>query len=213
MDRDVEVSCRCGNVHGHVTGASPGAVNRVVCYCSDCQAFVHWLRRPDLLDAHAGSHIVQVAPAALSFDRGQEHIRCVKLSDKGMYRWYASCCNTPLGNSPRPAIPFIGLLTQGFVGGPAVVDQAFGVSRGSFFGEFGVGDVPQEARRLNVLLLLRSIWRILSFRFSGKAWPHPYFERETQAPRYPVAVLTTAERDALRPLCGPRPSASASAHA
>jgi hypothetical protein len=33
-------------------------------HCDDCQAFAHQLGRADLLDAQAGSDIVQVAPAS-----------------------------------------------------------------------------------------------------------------------------------------------------
>ena len=60
------LSCSCGEVRGLVTGVSPNTVNRVVCYCDDCQAFLHHLGRADLLDAHGGIDIVQVAPACAS---------------------------------------------------------------------------------------------------------------------------------------------------
>jgi hypothetical protein len=43
----------------------------------------------------------------------------------------------------------------------------------------------------------------------GKAWPHPFFTRGNDAPVYPVQVLTREERDALRPYCGPHPTAPA----
>ena len=43
-----------------MTNASSTTVNRVVCYCDDCQAFLHYLKRADLLDAHGGTDIVQV---------------------------------------------------------------------------------------------------------------------------------------------------------
>ena len=36
-----------------------------------------------------------------------------------------------------------------------------------------------------------------------------YFERSTRTPIHPVTVLSNAQREALRPLCGPRPSAPA----
>ena len=206
MARNVDVSCRCGAVHGRVTGATPQTVNRATCYCDDCQAFAHWLKRPELLDAHGASDIIQVAPAALSFDRGQDQIRCVRLTDKGLFRWYASCCNTPLGNSLRPAIPFVGILATSFVATPAQLDEAFGRSRGAIFGQFAIGDVPPEAQRFDVRLVAGSFWRVLGFRLRGKTWPHPFFERETQLARYPITALTPDERDALRPLCGPKPT-------
>ena len=65
MSARAEFRCRCGEVRGFVADASPRTVNRVVCYCDDCQAFAHRLGRADLLDAHGGSDVVQVAPASL----------------------------------------------------------------------------------------------------------------------------------------------------
>jgi hypothetical protein len=44
------------------------------------------------------------------------------------------------------------------------------------------------------------------WRLTGKTWPHPFFDRATRAPIRTVTTLSQAERDALRPLCGPRPS-------
>jgi hypothetical protein len=47
-----------------VSNASPTEVNHVVCYCADCQAFIHHLGRSDLLNAHGDTDIVQIAPAS-----------------------------------------------------------------------------------------------------------------------------------------------------
>ena len=69
MSGQIEVRCRCGEVRGIVTDASPRTVNRVVCYCDDCQAYAHQLGRADLLNAKGGSDIVQMAPATLSASR------------------------------------------------------------------------------------------------------------------------------------------------
>jgi len=114
LSPSVELHCRCGQVRGRVTNASPRTVNRIVCYCDDCQAFAHHLGRADLLDAHGGSDIVQVAPASLTFDHGADRIVGLRLSPKGLYRFYASCCKTPLGNTVGPAIPFVGIVAQAF---------------------------------------------------------------------------------------------------
>ena len=99
MTKNATLQCRCGEVRGVVTDVSPNTVNRVVCYCDDCQAFLHHLGRADLLDAHGGSDIVQIAPASLSFVHGKERIVGLRLTPKGLYRWYASCCRTPLAVS------------------------------------------------------------------------------------------------------------------
>ena len=117
MAKEVQVRCRCGEVVGVVTNASPQKVNRVICYCDDCQAFAHQLGRADLLNAQGGSDIVQVAPASLTFTKGQNRIAGVRLTPKGLFRWHTTCCNTPVGNTLGPAIPFVGLVAQTFDGG------------------------------------------------------------------------------------------------
>src|SRR5215471_8304503 len=114
MSKNATLRCSCGRVRGVGTNVSPSTVNRIVCYCDDCQAYLHHLGRADLLDAHGGSDIVQVAPACLHYTRGSDLIVGVRLLPKGLYRWYASCCKTPLGNTASPAIPFVGILAQAF---------------------------------------------------------------------------------------------------
>ena len=79
MVGQIEIRCRCGEVRGTVANPSPQAVNRITCYCDDCQAFAHQLGRADLLNARGGSDIVQVAPAALTFTRGLDRIVGLRL--------------------------------------------------------------------------------------------------------------------------------------
>jgi hypothetical protein len=200
MSEVATISCRCGGVSGRVTGASPRAANRIVCYCDDCQAFLHCLDRADLLDPHGGTDIVQIAPACVAFDRGIEHIAGLRLTPKGLYRWYAACCNTPLGNTLSPAIPFVGIVAQTFED----ANRYFGKPIGAILGKFAVGTPPAGSTRLNLPLLARAIRMIIGWRLRGKAWPHPFFDRQSRKPIRPVTVLTGGEREALRPLCGPR---------
>jgi len=206
MVGQVELRCHCGEVRGTVAGPSPRAVNRVVCYCDDCQAFAHQLGRADLLDAKGGSDIVQVAPATVSFSRGQQHIVGLRLKPNGLYRWYAKCCNTPVGNTLTPAIPFVGLMASTF--DEPRLDGVVGTPSGAIFGKFAAGEPPAGSTRLNLPLMLRAIGRLLGWRLRGRAWPHPFFSRETGAPLYAVTVLSKEQRDALRPLCGPRAGAA-----
>jgi hypothetical protein len=206
---DAELRCRCGKVRGQVKNASPQTVNRIICYCDDCQAFLHYLGRADLLDAQGGTDIVQVAPAALTFVGGQEQIVGVRLGPKGLYRWYATCCHTPLGNTVVPAVPFVGIVSQGFAADLRQVDRIFGKPIGAIQGKFAFGNAPEGSVELNPRLLLRSIRAITGWRLRGRTWPHPFFDRATRAPQYPLTTLSPVERNALRPLCGPQPTARA----
>jgi hypothetical protein len=204
MTQDVELGCRCGEVRGRVTNASPQTVNRAVCYCDDCQAFAHHLGRADLLDAHGGSDIVQVAPASLSFQRGDERIVGVRLSPKGLFRWYASCCKTPIGNTLKPSVPFVGIVAQAF----EAPDAVFGRPVGGFMGKFAIGTPPDGAEKLNLRLIARALRRVLGWRLGGHTWPHPFFDRASGEPTHPVTIVSRDEREALRRLCGPKPAAA-----
>ena len=209
MDRQVELRCRCGGVRAVLTGVSRQTVNRVVCYCDDCQAFAHQLGRADLLNANGGSDIVQVAPSALTFVQGQDRIAGVRLTPKGLYRWYASCCNTPVGNTVSPSIPFVGIIAQAFEGGVPALDDVAGAPIGAILGKYAVGEPPAGSTARNLPLILRAIGKVLAWKLRGKAWPHPFFERATREPIYPITVLSREQRESLRPLCGPQPKAQA----
>jgi hypothetical protein len=204
---DATLRCRCGEVTGRVANAAPGKVNRVVCYCDDCQAFLHHLGRADLLVANAGSDIVQVAPASLTFLTGQPRIAGLRLTPKGLFRWYATCCSTPLGNTLGPAIPFVGVIAQAFDSGAQRADLLFGRPVGAVRGKFAVGTAPDGAMRFSPLLVARMLRMILGWRLLGRTWPHPFFDRATRAPFYPITILPREQREALRPLCGPHPAA------
>lgn len=231
MTQDVELSCRCGEVHGWVKGVSPSTVNRAICYCDDCQAFAHQLGRADLLDAKGGTEVVQVAPNALSFDKGVERITGLRLSPNGIHRWYASCCNTPLGNTRTPALPFVGILTSTLQGsgpqgsgaqgsgpqgsgqqgsGPQGsgerLDQLLGKVRGGILGQYAIGGPPPGSTKMSWSLIVHTLRLLLGWKLGGKAWPHPFFDRASGAPSRPVVVLSREERDSLRPKCGPNPT-------
>lgn len=199
--------CKCGEVEGRLDDAAPDKVTRMVCYCDDCQAFLHEIERADLLDANGGTDIVQVAPSTLRFERGSERIVGVQLTPKGLYRWYTTCCRTPVGNTVSPSLPFIGIVASAFDATPGGPDAAFGLPLGKILGKFAIGTPPPGSTGLNVRLILRALRSILGWRLRGQTWPHPFYEESTRKPTHPVTVLTKPERDALRAKCGPRPTA------
>jgi hypothetical protein len=206
MCKDAELRCRCGEVQGRVANASPDTVNRVICYCDDCQAYLHYLDRADLLDAPGGTDAVLVAPRALSFDRGNERIVGLRLTPKGLYRWYASCCKTPIGNTLGLTIPFVGIIAKAFDDGAQRVDELFGKPIGAHQVKYAVGDTPAGSRRFHWRIILRMLGPSFGWRLSGKTWSHPFYDRVTRTLSHPLATLSPTEREALRPLCGPHPA-------
>jgi hypothetical protein len=209
MTTRAELRCRCGEVRGFVADASPQTVNRVVCYCDDCQAFAHRIGRADLLDAHGGSDIVQVAPGSLTFGQGQDRIVGVRLMPKGLFRWYTSCCHTPIGNTVSPAIPFVGIVVRAFDHASQRPDDVFGQPTCAILAKHAIGDPQPASKGMSLRLMLRAVRMVLGWRLRGRAWPNPFFRRDTRAPVYPLTVLTPSEREALRRFCGPRPAALA----
>src|SRR5688572_22885083 len=96
----IPLKCNCGSIRGQVE-ISRSMNKRIICLCNDCQAYAHYLGRVDrMLDPNGGTDIVPVHPAKLRLTRGAEYLACVRLSDDGVYRWYAGCCNTPIANTP-----------------------------------------------------------------------------------------------------------------
>jgi hypothetical protein len=198
-------ACRCGEVRGIVDSTGPDAVNRVVCYCDDCQAFAHWLGRADLLDTNGGSDIVQLAPASMAFTDGEHNVAGVRLTPRGLFRFYASCCRTPVGNMVGTGIPFVGVVAQAFAADGQHPDDAFGPPTGAIKGEYAVGPPPPGSKGLPLGLMARAIVKVLSWRMAGRAWPHPFFDRATGKPKFPISTVPPEDRKRLRVLCGPRP--------
>ena len=111
---NVPIHCACGSVRGVVRKMTPSTTNRVVCYCKDCQAFAHYLGQDeDVLDARGGTQVLQISPGQVEFTEGAEHLKCLRLTDGGPFRWYAGCCKTPIGNTPASwRVSFLGLISR-----------------------------------------------------------------------------------------------------
>lgn len=189
------LSCRCGALQGHID--VNGTSNRMVCFCQDCQAFARFLGPADkVLDAQGGSELVQLAPHRIHIDRGAEHLAVMRLSDKGMLRWYAACCRTPVGNTMAgPGMPFTGLLTQCLDTAPLA--PAFGPVRARVNTASALGEPKPRSFGLG-----SSLWRIMALvlgsRLTGRYKNTPFFNA-AGAPVALPTVLSAEARARLRP--------------
>src|SRR5262249_14193468 len=102
---DLPLRCECGHVRGVASEVSPSTGCRVVCYSKNCQAFARFLERAAVLDAAGGTDIFQMPPGRMKITAGMHAVRCLRLSNRGIYRWYADCCRTPIGNTAGPRVP------------------------------------------------------------------------------------------------------------
>lgn len=187
--------CRCGEVQGTVDPAA--AYTLATCYCRDCQAFARFLGADGLLDAHGGTDVVPMAPSGIAFTRGLDRIACMSLSGKGLLRWYADCCRTPLGNSGRKPTPFyFGLTTACLDATDATLDASVGTrGRIVLFPKHAQGHVdPTPVRYLSGGIAIGC--NILLAKLQGRR-ASPFFDPHEQPIRTPQ-VLTLEERQRLQ---------------
>ncbi|WP_428036543.1 DUF6151 family protein [Amphritea sp.] len=188
------VQCKCGALQGHIQGA--GTCSRVVCYCADCRAFTKYLGCSDeALDAQGGSEIVQLAQPRVVFSQGQEHLAVMRLSEKGLLRWYADCCKTPIGNTlANPKVSFIGLIRP-FLD-QSMIEKDFGSSIAVVNVDSAIGELKPVQKGL-FGVILRFIWMVLPIRLSGQYRRSQLFT-ESGEPVVTPKVLTAEERNALK---------------
>jgi len=196
-DSSFPLRCACGRLEGYL--ASPQRTGRAICYCHDCQAFARFLGPTQAtLDALGGTDIVAAVPRFVHFVTGADQLQCMSLGPKGLLRWYAGCCRTPIGNTPRnPKLSYVGLVHNCLAGSPAERDAAFGparmaVSPKSASGQVAVTPLPM------LLAALQIMRNVGGARLSGAFRQNPFFKAGTDEPIVRPQVLTHAQRQALR---------------
>jgi hypothetical protein len=194
---DLQIRCSCGALQGAVCGVSPTAGNRVVCYCDDCQAFAHFLgRAADILDQHGGTEIYQTSQASVELDAGANRLACMRLTSSGLVRWYADCCNTPIGNTlASTAIPFVGLIHRCIVrpGGDPTLDVTLGPVRARAYRKFAKdGGSTLAASESIPRLMLRFGRLVIRWRLRGDHKRSPFFDARTGKPIVAPRVLSRA---------------------
>jgi hypothetical protein len=187
-------------VHGVANRVSPSTGCRVLCYCKDCQSFARFLERTDVLDAAGGTDIFQMPPERVKLTAGRDAVRCLRLSDKGVLRWYTDCCRTPIGNTAGPRVPLIGVIH-------CFMDhRAEGHSRDIVLGpplcriyeRSALGPLPPTAPPPPSFgVFVRRASKIFGWWVLGLDRPSPLFDDHTNAPRAMPRVLTRSERAAL----------------
>ena len=197
------IKCQCGRLRGVARGITPDAIEHAICYCQDCQAFAHHLGRDaDTLDANGGTELCQLPSNLLEFEQGAEQLACIRLTGRGPLRWYARCCNTPIGNTPPSRrVSFVGLIHTCVDGAAAAPAQAaLGPVRARLFKESASGDAEalQGLPGLSPGSLLRLGRRALGSLVSGRYRFNPFFDAHG-APRATPRRLADDERAALAP--------------
>lgn len=188
------LACLCQAVQGHISGS--GTASRVLCYCKDCQAFARFLNAGEtVLDAQGGTRIVQIASNRVTISQGHEHIALMRLSERGLFRWYTRCCQTPIGNTlPTQALAFIGLI-DAFMDKSRLAED-FPQRLAVVHTESALGSPKPHSHGL-----LSTMWRfakmVVPARLTGTHTHSPFFDKQGKPVASPQ-ILTKAQRKALK---------------
>src|SRR5207249_4142579 len=153
-----------------------------VCYCKDCQAYARFLRTPGVVDADGGTEVVASLPKRLHFTAGVEALACMSLREHGLLRWYASCCNTPVANTPRnPKLPYAGVVHSCLQGSSPTIESSFGARRIAVNTKSARNTVRSTpiASAAAVLTLMMSM---LGSRLTGSYKVNPFFISNSLTP-------------------------------
>jgi hypothetical protein len=189
----MEIQCDCGKFRAELTQFPKNTPGRLICYCNDCQAFLHYLKRPDLLNENAGSEIIPAYPADIKIIEGKDFVKCVRLHSKGMYRFFSSCCLTPIANTD-PTRPWAGIHRRMYLSkGAARLDRELGPVKSSIMGKHAKGSLPAGIpQTFDFKGMITVIPFIIKGKILGKAKHSPFFENG-EAIVVPL-VLTEEER-------------------
>ncbi len=177
---DVDLSCECGAVRGVVHGVTPASGNRVVCCCSDCQAFVNHLGKGEVtLDEFGGTEIYQTSQSQVKINEGIEHLRCLRLTRKGLVRWYTDCCSTPVGNTLGAGLPVVGLIHR-FMKTGSTGEEVLGPVLAHVQCQHAIGtpDYPNPAPKFPLGITLRIARKLLVWKLRGMARPSVFFNSD-----------------------------------
>lgn len=160
----VKLRCRCGSVQGSVDFSRASRV-RVICHCGDCAVYARHIGNP------AATQIVQATPDQVTFLVGKERLRCLRLTENGLIRWFTGCCKTPVANTSRHAwLPFVGLMA-------IVLDTEDEALLGPASHANGTYPAPWTT-------VLRSVWALLLGLLLRRHQPNAFFDESGK----PVAV-------------------------
>lgn len=192
-----KLACRCEKIQGALELGGPS--NHCICYCRDCRAFARFLDpKAESLDAQGGTQIVQILPRDLHFSSGAHLLACVRLSENGLLRWFASCCRTPIGNTANtPTMSFVGLIHSCLGVNTQSLELAFGPVSTVVHTKSALGS-PQPIERGLPRAMARIAWWMLKARLSGDYRKTPFFRPDDGLPAVQPVVLNPDETARLR---------------
>lgn len=193
---ELPLKCECTKVEGVITMKAK-AGNNIVCHCDDCQAFAKYLGKETvILNQNNGTELFQITPNKLKIHKGKENLSCVKLSPKGLIRWYTSCCKTPVANTINGKLAFCGIFHQfmSFNKASMSKDEVLGRVVTKCMTKFAVGELPEDSHpKFPVSASLRVVKMLLSGILFGTSKPNELFDSHSLTPIVRPRVLNGDE--------------------
>lgn len=183
---DIAFACRCGTLSGVLKYANPDIGTHARCHCASCRRALDLYGIPGTREEGVG--IFQTTPDRLRIVTGADQLGLMQLSPKGLFRWYAKCCDTPMFNTQRSAkVPFVGIYTSRLADtgplGPVIVE----------------GFMETDSGKSRHVGLSRMMWRfskrVMKARVSGRWRQTPFFDADGA----PVATPELAPRPEATP--------------
>jgi hypothetical protein len=187
---DVQLSCECGLVKGLASNITPDNGNHVVCCCCDCQAFAHHLDKQDsTLDECGGTRLFQTSQSQVKITQGAEKVACLRLTKKGITRWYTTCCNTPLGNTVSGKVPFIGIISS-FIQQDADTKKALGPVRAYVQTQYATQppSFKNHNAKFGLGITLRIMTKILGWKIRGMGKPSAFYDERGKSVVKPIVL-------------------------
>ncbi|MFN7857684.1 MAG: DUF6151 family protein [Acidovorax sp.] len=185
--------CQCGALNGLLS--QPHRALRGVCYCKDCRAYAHHLGAACWThDSLGGAEFVAAQAQQVSFTSGIEHLACLSMTENGLLRWYAKCCNTPICNTTRDwKVPYVGLIGACLRTDPVAFERSFPQVQ-MRVNTRSARKAPPPMRLRTVVSLSGFTLRVMLSSISGAYRQTPFFDKGRGVPVVPVMVLSETDR-------------------
>jgi hypothetical protein len=190
---NLALQCQCGALRGQLTHTQRAL--RGVCYCKDCRAYSNHLGIASTThDSLGGADFVATQAKYVSLTDGLDNLACLSLSSKGLLRWYAKCCNMPIGNTTRNwKMSYVGVVRTCLQADAAAFERAFPRVQMRVNTASAKGAPPSMGLK-TTLALAGFIPRVMASGINGSYQQTPFFSTPTGLPAVPITVLSKAER-------------------
>ena len=196
VKKPLNFECGCGLVQVELSASGVAAGSHIQCYCKDCQTSARHLGYD--LPPHGGTELIQTTPDGITITAGVDQLAIQQLSPKGICRWYAKCCNTPMFNTlQRKTLPFAGIVVH-----PKETEQV-AKTMGPIWGHAFTasapagGGAPSEDRQM-MRIGAGIVGRMLKTYLSGRSGQNPFLTEDKEWITTPT-VLTLDQRKAASP--------------